>query len=176
MVNDELPIAVLLEDGFEDEELRTLMDTFENAGLRLTMLSPLGERAYTGRHGRLTLTSDLAASKARPRMFAAIVIPGGYAPDKLRMRHAMLDLIRNGVADRIPVGAIGHGAQVLISAAVVAGRTLTCWPSIAIDVKNAGGLYVDRPVVDDDGVITARKVDDVGVFADAIVKRIKNSC
>ena len=175
MSDDGLPIAVLLEDGFEDEELRTLMETFENAGHRLTMLSPFAERAYRGRHGRVTLTSNLAASKARARMFAAIVIPGGYAPDKLRMRHAMLDLIRDGVADRIPVGAIGHGAQVLISAAVVAGRTLTCWPSIAIDVKNAGGLYVDRPVVDDDGVITARKVDDVGVFADAMVRRIKNS-
>jgi protease I len=175
MVDDRLSIAVLLEDGFEDEELRTLMDTFENAGLRLTMLSPFAERVYSGRHARVTLTSELAASKARARMFAAIVIPGGYAPDKLRMRHAMLDLIREGVADRIPVGAIGHGPQVLISAAVVAGRTLTCWPSIAIDVKNAGGLYVDRPVVDDDGIITARKIDDVGVFADAILKRIKNS-
>jgi protease I len=107
-------------------------------------------------------------------MFAAIVIPGGYAPDKLRMRHAVLDLIRDGVAQGIPVGAIGHGAQVLISAAVVAGRTLTCWPSIAIDIKNAGGLYVDRPVVDDNGVVTARKVDDVRVFAEAILRRITN--
>jgi len=63
----------------------------------------------------------------------------------------------------------------LISAAVVAGRTMTCWPSIAIDLKNAGGLYVDRPVVDDGGIITARKTDDVGVFANAILKRIGDS-
>ena len=174
MVDDDVRIAVLLEDGFEDDELRTLMDTFEQAGVRLTLLSPFAERAYSGRHGRLMLTSEDAASKVRAPMFAAIVIPGGYAPDKLRMRHAVLDLIRDGVAQGIPVGAIGHGAQVLISAAVVAGRTLTCWPSIAIDIKNAGGLYVDRPVVDDNGVVTARKVDDVRVFAEAILRRITN--
>jgi len=64
---------------------------------------------------------------------------------------------------------------VLIPSAVVAGRTITCWPSIAIDVTNAGGLYVDRPVVDDQGVITARKADDVRMFADAILKRISHS-
>jgi deglycase len=174
MTDDEVRIAVLLEDGFEDDELRTLIEALKQAAVRLTMLSPFAERAYTGRHGRLTLTSELAASKVRASMFAAIVIPGGYAPDKLRMRHATLDLIRDGVAAGVPVAAIGHGAQVLISAAVVAGRTLTCWPSIAVDVKNAGGLYVDRPVVDDDGVITARKIDDVRVFTDAILTRIKN--
>jgi protease I len=175
MTADEFRIAVLLEDGFEDDELRTLIEAFESAGARLTLLSSFAERVCRGRHGRLTLTSELAASKVRSQMFAAIVIPGGYAADKLRMRHAMLDLVRDGIAEGIPVGAIGHGPQVLISAAVVAGRTITCWPSIAIDIKNAGGLYVDRPVVDDQGIITARKADDVRMFADAILKRIGNS-
>ena len=170
-----LGIAVLLEDGFEDDELRTLIDAFEGAGTRLTLLSPFAQRTYSGRHGRVKLTSEAAAGKVRADMFAAIVIPGGYAPDKLRMRHAILDLVRDGVAAAIPVGAIGHGPQVLISAAVVAGRTMTCWPSIAVDLKNAGGLYVDRPVVDDGGIITARKVDDVAGFAGAILKRIGNS-
>ena len=170
-----LPIAVLVEDGYEDDELRALDEAFDAAGVARTLLAPFPQRPYSGRHGRMTVTSELAAGKVRASMFAAIVIPGGYAPDRLRMRHAMLDLVRDGIREGIPVGAIGHGPQVLISAAVVAGRTMTCWPSIAIDVKNAGGLYVDRPVVDDDGIITARKVDDVLVFADAILKRIRNS-
>ena len=90
------------------------------------------------------------------------MIPGGYAPDRLRMRHAIVDLIREAIAASIPVGAVGHGPQVLISADAIDGRTVTCWPSIAIDVTNAGGLYVDRPVVEDRGIITARKLDDVG--------------
>jgi protease I len=105
-------------------------------------------------------------------MFAAIVIPGGYAPDRLRMRHAILDLVRGAIAAGTPVAAIGHGAQVLISANALGGRTVTCWPSIAIDVKNAGGQYVDRPVVEDRGVITARKADDVVPFAAAILRAL----
>ena len=68
MVDDDVRIAVLLEDGFEDDELRTLMDAFEQAGVRLTLLSPFAERAYSGRHGRLTLTSEDAASKVRAPM------------------------------------------------------------------------------------------------------------
>ncbi len=175
MTAAEFRIAVLLEDGFEDDELRTLIELFESAGAQLTLVSPVARRACKGRHGRLTVTSELAASTARVEMFAAIVIPGGYAADKLRMRHAMLDLVRDAINRGIPVGAIGHGPQVLISAAAVAGRTVTCWPSIAIDIKNAGGLYVDRPVVDDGGIITARKADDARAFAEAILRRIGDS-
>ena len=175
MADAPLPIAVLLEDGFDDDELQTLTEVFDAAGARRVLLAPFAQRSYSGRHRRLTLTSEIAAHKSRADMFAAIVIPGGYAPDKLRMRHAMLDLVRDGVAGGVPVGAIGHGAQVLISAAVVAGRTMTCWPSIAIDLKNAGALYVDRPVVDDGGIVTARKTDDVAVFVNAILRRIEDS-
>jgi protease I len=81
----------------------------------------------------------------------------------------MLDLVRDALARGIPVGAIGHGAQVLISAGAIAGRTVTCWPSIAVDVKNAGGLYVDRPVVEDRGVFTARKIDDIAALLRAVL-------
>jgi protease I len=71
-----------------------------------------------------------------------------------------------------PVAAICHGPQVLISADVLRGRTLTCWPSIAIDVKNAGGLYVDRPVVEDGNLITSRKPDDVAQFTAALLRAL----
>ena len=71
-----------------------------------------------------------------------------------------------------PVAAICHGPQLLISANALRGRTLTCWPSIAIDVKNAGGLYVDKPVVEDGNLITSRKPDDVRAFSEAIVRAV----
>ena len=90
------------------------------------------------------------------------------------MRHGILDLIRDAIATSIPVGAVGHGAQVLISANAIGGRTITCWPSIAIDVKNAGGLYVDKPVVEDGNLITSRKPDDVPLFSEAIIKALSN--
>jgi protease I len=101
--------------------------------------------------------------------FDALVIPGGHAPDKMRLRHAMVDLARDFFEAGKPVAAICHGPQVLINANVLRGRTLTCWPSIAIDVKNAGGLYVDRPAVRDGNLITSRKPDDVPFFNEAII-------
>ena len=107
------------------------------------------------------VTSELAAGAARMKDFDALVIPGGHAPDKMRMRHAMVDLTRDAMDAGKPVAAICHGPQLLISANALRGRTLTCWPSIAIDVKNAGGLYVDKPVVEDGNLITSRKPDDV---------------
>ena len=74
-----------------------------------------------------------------------------------------------------PVAAICHGPQLLISANSLNGRTLTCWPSIAIDVKNAGGLYVDKPVVEDGNLITSRKPDDVPAFSEAIMRALSGA-
>jgi protease I len=165
-------VALLLEDGFDDDEMERIRAAFRAALHDVSLVAPFAERAYQGRLRRLTLTSEIAASSVRASMFTAIVIPGGYAPDRIRMRHAMLDLVREAIAGGIPVGAVGHGAQVLISAGAIAGRTVTCWPSIAIDVKNAGGLYVDRPVVEDRGVFTARKIDDVEAFVRALADSV----
>jgi protease I len=81
----------------------------------------------------------------------------------------MVDLAREAFAAGKPVAAICHGPQLLISADILAGRTLTCWPSIAVDVRNAGGLYVDRPVAVDGNLITSRKPDDVPQFTAALL-------
>ena len=98
--------------------------------------------------------------------------PTWYAPDRMRLRHAMVDLVRDCMAAGKPVAAICHGPQLLISAGALRGRTLTCWPSIAIDVKNAGGLYVDKPVVEDGNLITSRNPDDLPAFSDALLARL----
>lgn len=168
-------IAILLEDGFDDDELERILSRLNGAGMTPVLVAPVANRTYTGRHRRVSVTSDVTAGSAGNLDAAAVLIPGGHAPDRIRMRHGMLDLVRHAVAAGIPVGAVGHGIQVLISAAAVAGRTITCWPSIAIDVKNAGGSYVDRPVVEDCGVITARKADDVPAFTEAVFEAIRRS-
>ena len=133
---------------------------------------PWGEEAFAKARGEATVTSDLAAGAARMKDFDALVIPGGHAPDKMRMRHAMVDLARDAMNANKPVAAICHGPSLLISSNSLRGRTLTCWPSIAIDVKNAGGRYVDKPVVEDGNLITSRKPDDVPVFSDAIIRAL----
>jgi protease I len=166
-------IAMLVEEGFEDRELTGPLEALRAAGGSVTLVGPTAGAQFHGKRGQATVTSDIAAGAARIKDFDAVVIPGGHAPDKMRMRHAMVDLARDAMEAGKPVAAICHGPQVLISANVLRGKTLTCWPSIAIDVKNAGGLYVDKPVVQDGNLITSRKPDDVPVFSEAIIKALK---
>jgi protease I len=165
-------IAMLVEHEFEDRELTGPLEALRAAGAMVTLIGPTAGAEFRGKRGQAVVKSDLAAGSATMREFDALVIPGGHAPDKMRMRHAMVDLARDAMAASKPVAAICHGPQVLISADVLRGRTLTCWPSIAIDVKNAGGLYVDKPVVEDGNLITSRKPDDVPAFSDAIVRAL----
>lgn len=164
-------VALLVEDEFEDVELTGPRDALRSAGVTVVIVGPTAGGTYTGKRGT-AIAADIGAGSARIREFDAVVIPGGYAPDRMRMRHAMVDLTRDAVTAGKPVAAIGHGPQLLISANALKGRTLTCWPSIAIDVKNAGGLYVDRPVVEDVQLITSRKLDDVPAFSDAILRAL----
>src|SRR5436309_1079073 len=165
-------VAMLVEADFEDRELTGPLDALRAAGARVTIVGPAASTEYRGKRGDATVVSDLAAGSARMQDFDALVIPGGHAPDKMRMRHAMVDLAREAMHAGKPVAAICHGPQLLISADALRGRTLTCWPSIAVDVKNAGGLYVDKPVVEDGNLITSRKPDDVPMFSEAIIRAL----
>jgi len=165
-------VAMLVEDGFEDRELTGPLEALRGAGAKVTVVGPTSGAEFKGKRGVAVVTSDMAAGAAKMKDFDALVIPGGHAPDKMRMRHAMVDLARDAMEAGKPVAAICHGPQLLISANALRGRTLTCWPSIAIDVKNAGGLYVDKPVVLDGNLITSRKPDDVRVFTEAIVRAV----
>jgi len=168
-------VAILVEDEFEDRELTGPLDALRAAGADVTIVGAIKGGSYRGKRGDATITSDLAAGDARMRDFDALIIPGGHAPDKMRLRHAMVDLTREAMEAGKPVAAICHGPQLLISANALRGRTLTCWPSIAVDVKNAGGLYVDKPVVEDGNLITSRKPDDVPAFSDAIIRALSRA-
>jgi protease I len=165
-------VAMFIEDGFDERELNGPLETLRAAGATVTIVGPTANAEFRDKRGNAVVKSDLAAGAARLADFDAIVIPGGHAPDRMRMRHAMVDLARDAMEAGKPVAAICHGPQVLISANVLRGKTLTCWPSIAIDVKNAGGLYVDKPVVEDGNLITSRKPDDVPAFSEAIMRAL----
>src|SRR6188508_2334514 len=165
-------VAMLVEDEFEDLELTGPLEALRAAGAVVTIIGPTAGATFRGKRGEAVVTADISAGAARIKDFDALVIPGGHAPDKMRMRHAMVDLTRDAIESGKPVAAICHGPQLLISAGSLRGRTLTCWPSIAIDVKNAGGMYVDKPVVEDGNLITSRKPDDVPMFNEAIIRAL----
>ena len=166
-------VAILVEEGYEDSELTGPLEGLQAAGAIVSLVAPYAARRYTGKRGHV-VTSDIAAGAAASGDFDALVIPGGYAAERMRMRHAMVDLTRDMAAAGKPVAAICHGPQLLISAEVLRGRRVTCWPSIAIDVRNAGGLYVDRPVARDGNLITSRKPDDVPQFTAAVIAALES--
>jgi len=166
-------VAILVENDFEDSELTGPRDALKDAGATVVIVGPTANTEFKGKKLGTVITSEIAAGAAKSKDFDAVVIPGGYAPDKMRMRHAMVDFTREMYEAGKPVAAICHAASLLISANAVKGKTLTCWPSIAIDVKNAGGMYVDKPVVEDGNLITSRKPDDIPFFNDAIIRALK---
>lgn len=163
---------MLVEDDFEDLELTAPVAALRAAGAEVILVGP-APAAYRGKRGA-SVTAELPAVRARMSAFDGLLIPGGYAPDRMRLRHPMVDLAREAMAAGKVVGGIGHAAQLLISANALRGRTLTCWPSIAIDVKNAGGLYYDKPVVEDGNLITSRRADDVPAFSAALVRALSS--
>ena len=165
-------IAMLVDEEFEDRELTVPLAALSDAGAQVTLIGPVAGARYRGKRGDATVTADLSAGMAAITDFDALIIPGGYAPDRMRLRHPMVDLARDAMRGGKLVAAICHGPQLLISADALRGRTLTCWPSIAIDIKNAGGAYVDKPVVEDRNLITSRKPDDLPFFIDAIIRAL----
>ena len=165
-------VALLVEEDFEDRELPLLLELLRAEGLTVTVIGPVADAVYRGKRQEATITSELAASKARVKDFDIVIVPGGYAPDRIRLRHAMVDLVRDAVEAGKPVAAIDHGPSVLINARALGGRMITCWPSIAVDAKNAGARYVDRPVVEDGCIITSRKSDDLPFFTEAIIRQL----
>jgi protease I len=164
-------VAILVEEHYEDSELTSPRDALEAAGVHVTIVGPVARQRYTGKKGG-SIVADAAAEAVKPSDFDAVVVPGGYAPDKMRMRHAMVDLVRHVFAEGKPVAAICHGPQLLINANILKGRTLTCAPSISVDVTNAGGRYVDKPVVEDGHLITSRKPADLPQFNEALLGQL----
>jgi protease I len=162
-------IAILAEEDFEDSELIEPLRSMKNAGARVVVVGTGSKASYQGKRGNATVSVDKTADKVKAEDFDAIIIPGGYAPDKMRRDPAMVELVKQAYQLGKVIAAICHGAQLLISADIVRGHKLTSWPSIAVDLKNAGAEWVDAPVVQDGKLITSRKPADLPRFNKAII-------
>jgi protease I len=164
-----MPTAMLMADGFEDSEFRHPYDVLTCAGHDVVVVGPGGRTPLTGKKGKETVAQDLAVERATPDMFQALVIPGGYSPDRLRIVPAAVAFVAGMHAAGRPVAAICHGPWLLIEADLVRGRRLTGWASVQTDVLNAGGHWVDAPVVVDGLIITSRAPEDLRPFSEAIL-------
>ena len=165
-------IAMPVGEDFEDSEFREPYDRLTKAGHEVVVIGAEPGAAIRGKKGEATATIDQAAADVDTDDFDALVIPGGYSPDHLRMDADVVDFVRRFVDSGKPVAAICHGPQLLIEADVVEGRELTSWPSVRTDLENAGATWVDEEVVEDGNLITSRSPDDLDPFCEAILDRL----
>jgi protease I len=165
-------IAILIEDNFEDSELTESLRAMKDAGARVLIVGSGSKKSYKGKRSLTEVKVDTTADKVEASQFDAIIIPGGYAPDKMRLHQSMVDLVRKAHAEGKTIAAICHGPQLLISADIVMGRRVTSWPSVAVDLKNAGAIWVNEQVVKDANIITARKPADLPKFNKTIIESL----
>lgn len=160
-------ILIFVEDYYEDLELWYPKIRLIEEGAAVTVAGP-EVRRYTGKNG-YPLTADASVSGCNPDEFDALVIPGGYAPDKLRRYPSVLDIVRRMDEARKPIAFICHAAWVPISAKILKGKRATCVAAIRDDVENAGAKYLDQPVVVDGHLISSRTPADLPQFCQAII-------
>jgi protease I len=165
-------VAVVLADDFEDSEFRVPVDRLKAAGHRVTLIGSKAGSTVRGKKGKESATLDASARERKASEFDALLIPGGYSPDHLRTDEAIVSLVRDIAKAGKPIAAVCHGPQLLIEADLVRGKTVTSWPSVRTDLKNAGALWVDKQVVHDGQLITSRKPDDLEAFTDALLKAL----
>jgi protease I len=165
-------IAIIADDMFEDSELRQPYDRLREAGHEVVLVGLEAGKEITGKRGKERLLVERAAQDVSADDFDALVIPGGYSPDKLRTSRPMVAFTRAFFDQGKLVAAVCHAPWMLIEADVTEGRTVTSWPSIRTDLINAGARWVDREVVEDGNLITSRKPDDLPAFSQAILRRL----
>jgi protease I len=168
-------VAFLATEGVEQVELTAPMDAVRDAGGRPVLIS-LEQGPFTA-FNHLDkadqFDAELAVADADPSTFDGLVLPGGVAnPDFLRVDPDAVAFVRAFFDQAKPVAAICHGPWTLVEADVVRGRTLTSWPSLQTDLRNAGATWTDEEVVVDQGLVTSRNPDDLPAFCAKLVEEL----
>ena len=165
-------IACLLADGFEDSEFQVPCDWLSAAGYPIEIIGAHAGDALKGDKGRETAVVDLSIDEADVDEYEGLLIPGGYSPDKLRADDRFVEFVRAFDATGRPLAAVCHGPQLLLSAELQAGRTMTAWKTVQGDLRQAGANVVDRAVVVDDNWITSRMPDDLHQFTSKFLEEL----
>jgi protease I len=171
-------VAFLATDGVEQVELTAPWNALKQAGAEAILVSDKTGEIQAMNHDEKgqTFRVEASVSGASARDFDALVLPGGVAnPDKLRTNKDAVRLVREFMEADKPVAAICHAPWLLVEADVVRGRTITSWPSLETDVKNAGGAWVDKQVQLDQKLLTSRKPDDLPAFCAQLVSLLANA-
>ncbi len=164
---DGVKVAILSASGFEYSELTKPRMALDEAGAETLVVSMKPGRitGWSDSEWGDSVAVDMTLEEASAFDFDALLIPGGVmSPDKLRMNEAVIKFVKTFVDAGKPIASICHGPQVLIETGMLDGRTMTSWPSLKTDLKNAGANWVDQDVVSDNGLVTSRKPEDIPAF------------
>lgn len=168
-------IAILATDGFEQSELQKPLDELRERGARVDVIAPDAATIKgwdSGNWGK-SFDVDVKLADAKAGSYDALVLPGGVInPDKLRLNPAAIEFIASFKAK--PLAAICHGPWTLIDAGIARGKKLTSWPSLRIDLENAGATWQDSEVVVDGNLVTSRKPADLPAFIAAISAQLES--
>ena len=168
-------VLILATDGFEQSELTDPKKALEDAGIETTVASPKsGEiKGWDKTDWGDTVKVDATLDEVSADDFDALLLPGGQInPDKLRLEEKAVTLVKAFAQSGKPIAAICHGPWLLVEADVVKGKTVTSWPSIRTDLRNAGAQVVDQEVAIDGQFITSRKPDDIPAFSKALIEAV----
>jgi len=166
-------IAFVVGEGFEDSEFRMPYDALVAHGHQIEVLGAKAELVVRGKKGKERVTIERAAAAADPASYDVLVIPGGHSPENLRNNVGVIELVKAMVNGGKLIAAICHGPQLLIEAGAVTGKTVTSWPSVMAELRDAGATWVDRDVVIDGRLITSRKPEDLPAFTRAIEQQLE---
>jgi protease I len=163
-------IGIFIENNYQELEFWYPYLRFKEEHCDLTIIGP-EEKHYKSKLG-YEVAANLSAEKALNQKYDALIIPGGYAPDLMRICKPMLELVKNTYNQGNIIAAICHAAWVPISANIMSGKKATCYHTVKDDLINAGATYLDQSVVVDDNIITSRKPDDLPDFCREIIKKL----
>lgn len=166
-------VAFIVDEMFEDSEFKVPYDRVREAGHEAIIIGLEAGKKLEGKKGDETITTEQAIGDVSADYFDALVIPGGYSPDKIRTNADMVGITKSLVKADKPVAAICHAGWMLAEADVLRNRTVTSWPSIKTDLINAGAEWVDQEVVEDGNLITSRKPDDLEAFTKTLLSQLE---
>jgi len=162
-------VLLFVHNGFEDREFMIPYYRFQEAGYNVDVVGPEADMIYNGEYG-LDIKSNLSPEKVNIDYYVVIIIPGGRAPDRMRTNKGLVQLAREASHKGKVIAAICHGPQLLIEADVVKGKKATCYVSVSTDLKNAGGIYLDKSVVFDGNLVTSRFPADLPDFCREVLR------
>jgi len=171
-------IAILATDGFEQSELLEPRKALEKEGAKTQVVSLKDGKikGWNAKDWGEEVKVDLTVDSAQADQYDALVLPGGVMnPDTLRTNPKAVEFVKAFIDAHKPVGAICHGPWMLVESGAVKGRTVTSWPSLQTDIRNAGGNWVDKEVVVDQGVVTSRKPADIPAFCSKLTDEIASA-